>query len=383
MDRGHREMLPVFVRVRRLFNRRTHLVFLYAKATTMSATISPVLQPHMFASQFAVVSLTSPEETVLLAIKRGSKTVFAAEYYTYNGSVVVYDLDRVFEEEIDAEDPDALPYDDFTIVIDSVAASIGSIKVFRCDYRLHLDATKYLGEFYLTSGHGERDTALGRKELLPVYDSDGEAAIAVCTYADNDTHALSRVTKQLGNVVNYVELDVSPAIFDDQQGMNLIAYEVQCGRRRQRYRVLDLPPADPVISFVNRFGCRELLYFTGAKTTTAAYTRDNINLNSAYRIYHITEIVSHEAQTGPLRPSMVAVVTDLARAKDVWLYDVATATEGDAVAITAADIKYTNEDHTIADLALTYRLTRRRTMQGDEAMRALRVFDSTFDETYE
>ena len=339
----------------------------------------------MFASQFAVVSLFSTEETVLLAIKRGSKTVFAAEYYTYNGSVVVYDLDRVFEEEIDAEDPDALPYDDFTIVIDSVAASIGSIKVFRCDYRLHLDATKYLGEFYLTSGHGDRDTALGRKELLPVYDADGEAAVAVCVYADahSDTQELSQVTVQLGNVVGFAELDVSPAQYNNIDGKTLIAYEVQCGRRRQRYRVLDLPPADPVISFVNRFGCRELLYFTGAKTTTAAYTRDNINLNSAYRIYHITEIVSHEAQTGPLRPAMVAVATDLARAKDVWLYDVATATEGDAVAITAADIKYTNEDHAIADLALTYRLTRRRTMQGDEVTRALRVFDDTFDSTYE
>nr|DAL35323.1 MAG TPA_asm: hypothetical protein [Caudoviricetes sp.] len=349
----------------------------------MSATISPVLQPHMFSSQFAVVSLFSSAETVTLAIRRGSETIFSATYYTYNRSVAVYDLDRVFEEELDAEEPDALPYDEFTIVIDGVAAAIGGVKVFRCDYRLHLDATKYLGEFYLTSGHGERDTALGRKELLPVYDADGEAAVAVCTYADNDTHTLSRVTKQLGNVVNFVELDVSPAIFDDQPLKNLISYEIQCGRRRQRYRVLDLPQADPVISFVNRFGCRELLYFAGSKTTTVAYTRDNVNVNSAYRVYHIDEIVSHEAQTGPLRPSMVAVATDLARAKDVWLYDIIASAEGDSIAITAADIKYTNEDHAIADFALTYRLTRRRTMQGDEATRALRVFDNTFDSTYE
>ncbi len=349
----------------------------------MSATISPVLQPHMFASQFAVVSLVSPAETMTLAIKRGNETIFSATYYTYNGSVVVYDLDRIFEEEIDMGDPDALPYDDFTIVIDGVAAAIGSIKVFRCDYQLNLDATKYLGEFYLTSGHGDRDTALGRKEILPVYDADGEAAVAVCTYADDDTQDMSQVTVQLGNVVEFTELDVSPAQYDNIEGKNLIAYEVQCGRRRQRYRVLDLPQADPVLSFVNRFGCRELLYFTGAKTTSAAYTRDNAKVNGAYRVYHIDEVVSHEAQTGPLRPSMVAVVTDLARAKDVWLYDVASSTEADTIAITAADIKYTNEDHTIADLALTYRLTRRRTMQGDEATRALRVFDNTFDTTYE
>ena len=337
----------------------------------------------MFASQFAVVSLVSSAETVALAIKRGNDTIFSGTYFTSNNSAVVYDLDRVFEEELDAEDPDALPYDDFTIVIDGVAASIGSIKVFRCDYQLHLDATKYLGEFFLTSGHGERDTALGRKELLPVYDADGEAAVAVCTYADSDTHALAYVTKQLGDVVDFVELDISPDVFDDQQGMNLVAYEVQCGRRRQRYRVLDLPEADPVLSFVNRFGCRELLYFAGAKTTSTAYTRDNAQVNGAYRVYHIDEVVSHEAQTGPLRPSMVAVAADLARAKDVWLYDVASAAEGDPVAITAADIKYTNEDSAIADLSVTYRLTRRRTMQGDEATRALRVFDSTFDETYE
>ena len=80
---------------------------------------------------------------------------------------------------------------------------------------------------------------------------------------------------------------------------------------------------------------------------------------------------------------MVAVATDLARAKDVWLYDIIASAEGDSIAITAADIKYTNEDHAIADFALTYRLTRRRTMQGDEATRALRVFDNTFDSTYE
>lgn len=349
----------------------------------MSATISPVLQPHMFANVFAVVSLVSSAETVILAIKRGSETIFSATYYTYNGSAIVYDLDRIFEEELDMGDPDALPYDDFTIVIDGVAAAIGSIKVFRCDYRLHLDATKYLSEFYLTSGHGERDTALGRRELLPVYDADGQAAVAVCYYADSDTHALASVTKQLGDVVDFVELDVSPYIFDDQQGMNLVAYEVQCGRRRQRYRVLDLPEADPVLSFVNRFGCRELLYFAGSKTTSAAYTRDNAKVNGAYRVYHIDEVVSHEAQTGPLRPSMVAVAADLARAKDIWLYDVSTSTEGDPIAITAADIKYTNEDHAIADLSVTYRLTQRRTMQADEATRALRVFDSTFDETYE
>ena len=301
----------------------------------MSATISPVLQPHMFASQFAVVSLVSPAETMTLAIKRGNETIFSATYYTYNGSVVVYDLDRIFEEEIDMGDPDALPYDDFTIVIDGVAAAIGSIKVFRCDYQLNLDATKYLGEFYLTSGHGDRDTALGRKEILPVYDADGEAAVAVCTYVDNDTHALSQVTVQLGNVVEFTELDVSPAQYNDIDGKSLVAYEVQCGRRRQRYRVLDLPETDPVLSFVNRFGCRELLYFTGAKTTSAAYTRDNVKVNGAYRVYHIDEVVSHEVQTGPLRPSMVAVAADLARAKDVWLYDVASAVEGDPVAISS------------------------------------------------
>ena len=80
----------------------------------------------MFASEFAVVSLFSSAETVTLAIRRGSETIFSATYYTYNRSVAVYDLDRVFEEELDAEDPDALPYDEFTFVIDGVTLPMRS-----------------------------------------------------------------------------------------------------------------------------------------------------------------------------------------------------------------------------------------------------------------
>lgn len=347
-------------------------LYLCSKETTMAISTTPELTEYMFASELCRLTFTNvATETLTLAIIAGGKQVFGNTYFPNSDkTVTVYDLDRFVEALIDDI------FIDLTFVINGEPEPV---KVFACSASVSEPAQTFVSDFFLTPVMGERNTAIGRIELLTAFCPTEEKVDVQCTFLLDDGTIETR-PDGLGVLSGWAPFDVSPARFSGGEG-RLIAYTVTCGKRKARYRVLGYAPsADPVMLYRNCFHTWETIHLTGKKESSASYTRSQAIIEGCTRNYEIQETMSHKAMTGPLRPGTEAMVLDLARSKEVLLLN-ADGTPGDEVTITDCDTKMTNEDNEIPDFTITYRLADRRNVRVN-AVRLPRIFDKHFDEHF-
>lgn len=338
------------------------------------ASIITTLYPKMFTGEFVQLKFSCPGDSMSFSITDASGEIFAQTYYPdENDGVTIYDLDRFFEDHIEGFS------NTYSFYLDDT--KIGEVMVIFSRVAVAEAANTFYKDFFFTPSMYERDTALGRHELVTAYTDEETDVNAICTYRSADGSIVSK-TVELDAVTGLSPIDVSPLRFYDAESGTLLSYIVQAGTRKARYRVLSAPPeVEPAIIFRNCFGCWETIHFTGSKQVSPTHTRSSALIEGQMRVYTIDEVMSFKAHTGPLRPGMVPVALDLARAIDIYLLN-SDGTTGSRLTITASDIKYTNEDQAIPDFEFTYRLTDRRNAVLS-VVRPPKVFDDTFDETYE
>lgn len=341
-----------------------------------AAQVTP-LRALMFTSELKTLSYkitTSSARFALLRNGQNPAVVFTQVYTAgYNGIVTVYDLDKILEYAIDGA------FDSFSIQIDSVALG-SSITVFRCHSNPGIPATEFLKDRFLTSCTGIRDTCPGRHELLNAYITDAEPVSAVCTYLSAGT--LTSKIVQLSTASDFLQLDVSPAKFVSATDGRLVAYEIVSGRRKARFRVSQtLPAADPEVIFLNAFGVWETFHFTGKKETKADYSRSQAMMRCQLTPYVIEEKVSFKAQTGAVMKGVLPMVYDIGRSPQIHLLR-SDGSAGELIVITDSDLKHSNLDDEISDVSITYCYAD-HSLTRIEMARAPRIFDNTFDDTYE
>lgn len=327
----------------------------------------------MFASRFCRLTFENVgSDALTLAIVADGKQVFTNTYIPDSGrSVTVYDLDRLIEALI------ADVFIDLTFVINGTSKEV---KVFACAALVADSAQSFVANNFLTPVTGERNTAIGRRELLTAFCPEEEKVTALCTYLLDDDTTEAR-TVEVGTLRGCTSIDVSPWQFASGAG-RLIAYTIACGRRKARFRVLGYAPAaDPALIYRNCFHAWETIHLTGSKETSTSYVRSQAVIGGYTRNYDIQEIMQHKAMTGPLRPGTEAMALDLARAKEVFLLN-ADGTIGDEVTITDCDIKHTNEDNSIPDFTITYRLAARRNVRIN-TVRSARLFNQYFNDRFD
>lgn len=362
--------------------------YLCSKVFDMAITItpsfdlsSPVSEHPVFLSDLRVITLHGVTEPVTVTFGTRSAIEFFSNRYTpdSNGEVRVHDVDRLLDPGL-AEGP---AYIDISIAPDSVGYNVivWHAYVFPANTAVAEPAVTFLPSFFLSAYAGPRDTAIGRHELLSAYLDEESAVIAKCHYlsADND---FCHETVEIATLPKGMQtFDVSPALFAKPDVGTLIGYEVICGERLRKYRVMPtLPTADPALLFRNCFGCWETFYLTGKKETTPSYSRSNAVAGGKLRNYSIVETVSHKVKTGSLRWGLEAVAMDVARSKAVFLLN-PDGSAGDEITITDSDLKHTNSDSEILECTFTYRLTDSRTSRI-HAPRLPKLFDSSFDEKF-
>lgn len=337
------------------------------------ASIVSELFDKMFTSEFSRLQCSCQDTSMVFSIKMGTVEILSQTYYPdENHLVTIYDLDRLLESYI------AELCGSFTLLVDGTA--VKTVTVMTCRTDISERADTFYTDFFFTPCMGERDTAIGRYETVTMYCDATTAVNAICSYLTANGSIVTK-TKAVKSFSGWQSVDVSPARFVDSAG-RLISYVVQAGARKARYRVLSNPPeADPAFIFRNSFGCWETIYLTGARQVTPSYSRSNAIIEGRNIMYDIDETMSVKAQTGPLRPAMVPVALDLARSREIYLLG-KNGAAGDLITVTDVDVKHTNEDNTIPDFTFTYRRAERRSALVSVA-RPPRLFDSTFDDTYE
>ncbi|MBP5560344.1 MAG: hypothetical protein J6X70_00875 [Muribaculaceae bacterium] len=326
-----------------------------------------------FVTELDIIAVTTATAVDVSIIDASNNVLINGNYTPVGGAVHIYHLARLLMPLISGVTAD------FTITVGSTSKTV---HVVQSSFEVSEGAATFLPSFFLSTVMSERDTSLERKELLTLLpiESTLPTVIAVCSYWDGE--AIVTANKSVSGTVTagtVCELDVSAAQFVDTTLGALVAYSITAGERTMRYRVTTLPTAERAMLLRNSFGAWEAIYFSGMTEDAPEYTRETAMVNGAMKLYNLEETAVFKSWTGPLRPSGVALARDLARSKDIYLLESGVAT--DAIVVTAVDVKHSTADNEIADFTFTWR---RASLWSAKlkAVRLPRLFDETFDETY-
>ena len=240
-------------------------------------------------------------------------------------------------------------------------------------------ATEFLEQHFLSILMGPKVTAMGRLEYLHMQGSDS----CTCTayYDDGTTHSFSVTAIQTNGA--YRTLDVSPDNFA-QAGKVLTSYVVTAGSRSQEFQIdLTQPDCAPILIFVNSFGLDELAYCTGIHHVDPSYKRSSAYIGRIQRNYKIDETRAFKADTGPLTMPMANWWDEVFRSDSVRVVNIynGNPTVGKDLLITDSKSEYSNDDAEIPRFTFTYQYAQRNHNVVD-LLRAGRIFDNTFDNTF-
>ena len=329
------------------------------------------LSAYHFVSELDIIEITAANDVTFTITDSNSDVVLSSTYTPVDGVVHVYHLSKLLQPLITEV------VADFTFTAGSTSKSV---HVVQSRERVQEPAMTFLPSFFLSEVMTERDTAIGRRECVSLLPLSTTTVTAVCTYWDGS--ALSTATKTVATNLaagTVHTLDVSPSAMVDSSMGDLVAYEVVAGERTMRYRVTVLPNASVAMLAQNNFGCYEPIYLQGMTEFNTDFTRESALINGQLKHYNIEAVKTFKSFTGALRPAGVLLAQDLAASKDVYLLE--NNITGDAIVITAVDVKYTDEDSEVPDFSFTWR---HASMMGASttAVRPPELFDDTFDDTY-
>lgn len=240
-------------------------------------------------------------------------------------------------------------------------------------------AEHFLSNHFLSILMGAKVTAMGRLEYLHLQGND--AASCLATYNDGTTQTFNVDVIQAGS--HYRTLDVSPDNFA-VNGKVLISYTVTAGSRAQDYEIdLSRPDCSPILIFVNSFGLDELAYCTGIHKVVPSYKRSAAYIGRIQKNYKIDETRAFKADTGPLTMAMSNWWDEVFRSDSVRVVNFFEGNPniGKDLLITDSKSEYSNDDAEIPRFTFTYQYAQHN-HNVVQLLRAGRIFDNTFDNTF-
>ena len=253
-----------------------------------------------------------------------------------------------------------------------------SADIVYCEADVNIAAADFVASHFLTTLDGEKTTAVGRLEYLHFIGTD---PASVTADYDDGTQRQFALQPVAGNG-RYTTLDVSPAQFDIDNKL-LLGFAVQAGARSFRFAIdFDEPDCAPVLVFDNSFGVEELLYCTGTHTVAPSYKREGY-IGRYQRNYDITETRTFKADTGILSFAMANWADELFRSQCVHVVNFKDGQPniGKEVIITESKSEYTNDGDSMPRFTFSYQYAQRNHNVLD-TLRAGRIFDNTFDNTF-
>ncbi len=343
----------------------------------MTTLVSPK-NDTLILPELAEIVLQTSRAHLAVRLTGASGELFANEFFPdSSGKVIVRDVSSIAEASLGDE-----PCGEFSLSADDMP--VYRFRAVRCAVNPGEPGQQHLASRFLTSMLSERDTDISRKETLSAWNASSEACTVRCDYIAPDG-TLSRQTVAISRTSSSGQLetfDVSPSRFNTVQGKLLVGYTVLMGDREQKYRVLlDPPPYDPAVVFRNIYGVWETMYFCGERIDDAQYSRETASVLGRFRTYRIDETLQFTASTGPMRHGAERIARDLARSKAVFLLN-SDGTAGQEVTLTDCTVKHSNSDDFSPVYTFTFRNAERFPLEKAPAA-PYRIFDYTFDKTYE
>jgi hypothetical protein len=262
-------------------------------------------------------------------------------------------------------------------------AEINASVIYCCvDFQtsnVQVNVSDFCDNHFLSILLGPKISAPGRLEFLHYLSTDDASVIA--EYSDG-TKATFVPPAVQGNE-KYTTIDVSPSRFVSE-GKTLVRVTAIAGKRTQEFDMdPEQPDAAPILLFVNSFGVEELLYCTGKHQVSPSYTRTTAWVNGNLKNIKIEEKRKFSADTGYLNVAMQNWADELFRSDDVRLVNIYKGEPQVGKEVTLSDSKseVSNADDDMAKFTFDYQYSQAN-HNVVEINRAGRIFDNTFDNTF-
>ncbi len=300
--------------------------------------------------------------------------IFLYEYYIPDADNMIYvrELDKLF-----------LPYISKTELrtrfILSVFDSSGNGEALDITVQyglagIDIPASEFLASNFLTVLKDEKTTALWQKEYLSLVVSEATEVTAKVRYLSGEY-----VTKTLGTINEtnkVITLDVSPTLFDNPE--NIAYYVIIAGNRVMTYYIdSSLHPSVQFV-FLNSFGVKETYIPGGLILRENKYENQFGSFAGKYKKYNIDLIKQYTANTGVLSENTADWLEEIFVSKDVFL--LSSAGIENEVVIEEATVKRSFAQEELPAFEFKYRLS--KTNQHEYSMKKTKIFDGTFDYTF-
>ena len=307
--------------------------------------------------------------------------------YQYDGSIELTDLSALFTSYAHARlsvdvvvTISDLGDDDAVIDTKTLNAKVVYCAADFTQGTITANAEDFLRTHFLSIYSGDRISAIGRLEFLHYLGTDTAAIKA--TYVDGSSADFA-ATKVQGNS-KYSTIDVSPSRFTKADKV-LDFFVVTAGERSQKYTIdWTHPDCAPILMFENSFGCDELMYCVGKHQVSPSFKRTTANVLGKTRNIEIVENRLFKADTGYLTIAQQNWVDELFRAERVHVVNFVNGQPvvGKEVTLTESKSEVSNLDDEIARFTFSYQYAQRNHNVID-LQRAGRIFDNTFDNTFD
>lgn len=357
------------------------------------ATIISQPGPLSFTGTMENLVLKSPSAQVRVAIKvtsaYGTHEVLNEVYYPDKSSTVtIYhpgDLCEPYARQYGSVTAAASVYDITADGVQTAALDVDLGTVLFGNVDPQTDASTFCEHHFLTILMGPKTTVLGRKECLSAYDA-GDLTVTAYIKKGGDITSVSGSLSPINTTGKVNDYNVSPdnirEVLQLSDGQQLLQYSCQAGVRRQTYdMVMEKVPPAPSLAFLNSFGCWEYIHCTGTHKKSSKFTYSTAVVGDKTRNYDIREQRQLTANTGSLNYAMAEWADELFRSQQVYL---CTGGKMDKEVV-VSDVKdeVTNEDDNMPSYEFTWMYAQKLHNVIDTETKRLRVFDGTFDYTFE
>ena len=319
---------------------------------------------------------TSGEGSVLVDLLCGERSIISTTLsFDSDGTVSLEDLASLLESYCDDAPKDC--------VLKLGGRTAATWVLIPCRVETSDSAAVWCEKSFLTVVRGERLTHLQSREYLSWWQSsDTDSVLEVSAVWSTGSGLLNEnrtMTVSSRSGINTHSWNVSewtpPA-----SGAVLVQYRVTLGDRIQRYRLQEAEQPPAVLCFINSFGVHESMTFFGSVERDIKPTRASAVIGGKTRNYDVESVPTWKAGTGELPEGMSGLMDDFVRSRKAWLVD---AVMGDVeVALTDNEWKRTNSIVESMSGSVTWRLASRRQLRARTGAGSGRIFDETFDETF-
>ena len=329
-----------------------------------------------------IVSSSQNVDFTLSYKKNGTDdyVIILEETYTpdTNNKVILFDLQRIINSSLES---DIHGY--FRFIFSSGTENITSDShILLSRVEINIPASDFTRDNFLSILKGDKITRTANNEYLSLYVSAVTEIKVVARYRESDGSYSQNATDMppVTNLNTITTVDVSPRNFV-QNNKELVLYAVIAGNRIQKFYVDGFSRESPLhVAFINSFGVLETFCLWGNLDYENKYSNEYGYVRNQYEMLSAAMVREYTAHTGILKQNIAEWIEELYMSKDILIIkDMALSKR---LTIVDSTVKRSSIQSEIPVHEFKYRLSQRQQYVIDFAARMQRIFDITFDYTF-